>query len=643
MSYKYSRGPVVQGDIKGADDAQRDTGINFEDDYIGFETSGSATMVVSGSKVGIGTTTPDYELHVAGDIGVDHYIRHNGDGNTHINFTDDKIVLKAGNKAMVTMEEKGSAPHEITLNDGGNNIDFVVKGNGSNAGNPLFACDASTGRVGINGVGSPAYELDVAGDIGLSEFIYHKGDEDTFIKFGDNAITLKAGGKSMFKASASVGSIFVNNGGHDIDFVVRNAVTGTLLHTDAGNSRVGIGTASPIAELDVAGKIAITAESSTPSQPSDGQGYLYSKSDGKIYWRSHDLSETDLTATGGGGGGGSASLIVGFNTINGASGDVDHDCSTNQTFYHNQISGAFSPNFTNLSISNGQATVTKLVLDQGATPHVINNVSVGGTESLLVWEGSRPNAAANSISFAKFEILKISNNYSVIGSFSSTVAGGPVTIPSNALLFLDASNSDSYNGSGTTWTDLSSEGNNATLVNSPSFSSPDKWFEFTGNSSQHITLPTGFADFTSGATFFFVANLGVGNHWERLLDFSGGSSTPINVGRNASSTTMTLEYYNPSKTATSSNIIQNDTLANYVITTDGSNAKFYRNGSLITTNSFTRTPDNNDRTQNYIARSRAGGDAYYEGQIAVVGIFNRTLSESEITDLYDYYDVIYNL
>jgi hypothetical protein len=153
------------------------------------------------------------------------------------------------------MEEKGTSPHEVTINDGSNNIDFVVKGNGSNKGNPLLMCDASNNRVGINGVGSPSWELDVDGDIGLAEYIYHRGDTDTFIKFGDDAITLKAGGKSMLKASASVGSIFVNNGGHDIDFVVRNAVTGTLLFADAGNSRVGINNGAPTEALDVSGTV----------------------------------------------------------------------------------------------------------------------------------------------------------------------------------------------------------------------------------------------------------------------------------------------------------------------------------------------------------------------------------------------------
>ena len=67
-------------------------------------------------------------------------------------------------------------------------------------------------------------------------------------------------------------------------------------------SNVGIGVATPIAELDVAGKIAITSEVATPTAPADGKGWLYTKSDGKIYWQSSDVSETDLTSGGGGSG-----------------------------------------------------------------------------------------------------------------------------------------------------------------------------------------------------------------------------------------------------------------------------------------------------------------------------------------------------
>ena len=118
---------------------------------------GGLLFVTSSDKVGIGTTSPEHKLSVGGDIGVDQYIYHNGDSNTHINFTDDKIVLKAGNKSMITMEEKDSAPHEVTINHGGNNIDFVVE---DNSGNSIFMTDASTSRVGINNA-SPTYLLDI--------------------------------------------------------------------------------------------------------------------------------------------------------------------------------------------------------------------------------------------------------------------------------------------------------------------------------------------------------------------------------------------------------------------------------------------------------------------------------------------------
>ncbi len=102
--------------------------------------------------------------------------------------------------------------------------------------------------------------------------VFYEDDRDgepTYIDFGQDTITLRPSGSQILFADADA---------------------------------VGIGTIAPISKLDVAGKIAITAEVATPAQPADGEGYIYSKSDGKLYWRSYDLSETDLTATGGGGG-----------------------------------------------------------------------------------------------------------------------------------------------------------------------------------------------------------------------------------------------------------------------------------------------------------------------------------------------------
>lgn len=354
------------------------------------------------------------------------------------------------------------------------------------------------------------------------------------------------------------------------------------------------------------------------------------------------------------GSGGDCCDVQDLNTKTGATGDVEHDCTDSHVFYHSGISGNFTPDFTNIDITNGKTTKTTLILDQGSTGYIPEAMKVNGTGSTIHWEGTViPTASTDAVDKVEMRIMRSSDTYTTIAEYtkhgyevaapSGGGGGGGVSIPSNALLFLDASDSNSYNGSGTTWSDLSGEDNHATLVNSPSYSSSDKWFDFVQSSSQHATLPSGFADFTSGATFFFVADLDAGDQWERLIDFSGGSSDPLNVGRQQSNTNLTQEYYNGGKTGTTSNIILNNTLASYCITTDGTNAKYYRNGTLMETVSYTVLPANATRTQNYIGRSRSSNDSYFDGQIAVIGIFNRDLSASEISDLHDHYDEIYTL
>jgi hypothetical protein len=96
-------------------------------------------------------------------------------------------------------------------------------------------------------------------------------------------------------------------------------------------------------ELDV-GLIQLKAEQgSTPADPGAGNGgFLYTKADGKVYWRSNDLGETDLTTgatsvagsdtqlqyNNGGSGGGAADLSYndsnGYFGIGSSGGSVTH-------------------------------------------------------------------------------------------------------------------------------------------------------------------------------------------------------------------------------------------------------------------------------------------------------------------------------
>jgi len=67
--------------------------------------------------------------------------------------------------------------------------------------------------------------------------------------------------------------------------------------------------------------------------------------------------------------------------------------------------------------------------------------------------------------------------------------GGPDIIEDNLVLCLDAGNTKSYPGSGTTWTDIMG-GNDATLENGPTFNSDNGGYFIMDGSNDYITLGT---------------------------------------------------------------------------------------------------------------------------------------------------------
>ena len=58
----------------------------------------------------------------------------------------------------------------------------------------------------------------------------------------------------------------------------------------------------------------------------------------------------------------------------------------------------------------------------------------------------------------------------------------PSIVRDNIVQYLDAANTKSYPGSGTSWTDISGKSNNGTLTNGPTFDSGNKGsFGFDGS------------------------------------------------------------------------------------------------------------------------------------------------------------------
>jgi hypothetical protein len=226
---------------------------------------------------------------------------------------------------------------------------------------------------------------------------------------------------------------------------------------------------------------------------------------------------------------------------------------------------------------------------------------------------------------------------SLTPSPTSTFTATPVlNTASNLVLHLEAGNTSSYSGSGTTWTDLSGNGKHGTLVNGPTFTAGARpRFNFDGT-NDHVSVPAGFNNLTNGMTVIFVANMGNATNWERLMDFGTGQACDnLIFARNGTSNTLTFEIYNGCSAAVSvstANTILNNTTAVYAATLDGSNIRIYRDGVLLSTTASTVRPNNTIRTLNYIGRSNWAADAYYETSINAVMMYNTALTGAQIWD-----------
>jgi len=219
------------------------------------------------------------------------------------------------------------------------------------------------------------------------------------------------------------------------------------------------------------------------------------------------------------------------------------------------------------------------------------------------------------------------------------LAHSPRIVTDGLVLCLDAGNTKSYPGTGTTWTDLSGQGNNGSLINgvgysgdnlgSLSFDGADDRTLFSGNNISGLAeLATEFTisawvkynPFTSGYQAFITKQ-------------NSGSSAPgtprLDLGYFRDQQTLYFTTYNSSSGdlngANFSYSANNATSwNNYVLVCGNSLKRVYVNNTLYFSDSFTSTyPDN-------AKLLTIGGDRRINGNIAQVSIYSRALTASEI-------------
>jgi hypothetical protein len=215
---------------------------------------------------------------------------------------------------------------------------------------------------------------------------------------------------------------------------------------------------------------------------------------------------------------------------------------------------------------------------------------------------------------------------------------------SNLILRLDAGNTNSYPGTGITWTDISGSGNNSTLVGSPTYSTLDQGTLTFNGTSQYVNVPNSTlfqnntnmsvsiwmnaSSITSGTNYIFSL-MGQGRQEERnyFWLYISGSTTPWNrinweVGNGVSNWMQTI--YNWSPTA--------NTWYNIVATFEPGICKIYVNGVLVSTNtnpSVTFIGANNNA---YPFNVGAYRNAFYffPGKLNLPLFYDKTLSASEV-------------
>jgi hypothetical protein len=200
---------------------------------------------------------------------------------------------------------------------------------------------------------------------------------------------------------------------------------------------------------------------------------------------------------------------------------------------------------------------------------------------------------------------------------------------------LDAGNPLSYPGTGITWTDISGNGNNATLINGPTYSSANGGSIVFDGTNDFVATPYMFPGGNLAKSFsvwFNVTNLtqgwivggGIDNNDGRAFGLYLNSGTPVFHG-NGAAYDMTFN-----------GTINTSTWYNVSISYNGSVLSGYLNGQLNNTkavilDTYPSPPSGVKLGVNGINSPFA----YFNGKIAQAIMYNRALSASEVSQNYN--------
>ena len=163
----------------------------------------------SADSIGIGTSAPEATLEIYKTVDGDaqNLLIMNQKTYGSGTGTNERASINLGiaEAAQNSLNRLFGTMHVRTTNESDSShgiLSFGVRGSGAIRDDVLVVRGYSSTdkRVGINTSG-PDHALDVNGNIGLNEYIYHNGDHNTYIRFTGDAIDLRTGGNDRLELS----------------------------------------------------------------------------------------------------------------------------------------------------------------------------------------------------------------------------------------------------------------------------------------------------------------------------------------------------------------------------------------------------------------------------------------------------------
>jgi hypothetical protein len=213
---------------------------------------------------------------------------------------------------------------------------------------------------------------------------------------------------------------------------------------------------------------------------------------------------------------------------------------------------------------------------------------------------------------------------------------GPNIITDGLVLALDAANNRSYPQTGTTWKDLSGNGNDGTLINGPTFDSGNNGSIVFDGVNDYIDISSIWNSFPIANTSFTLSA------WVKVLNpTSQQEIIDVGQGQAPGITGFRMVFFNgeivgqimngSTRFNTTGGIYQTNIYLNPVFTFDGMVSRLFINGIQIATTSL------GDWIKGTTAEiGRQNNNAHFlSGNISQTQIYNRALTAEEILQNYN--------